>query len=133
MSETEPNQELELFREEIREAIETTMFIITSGQDEGPFPVDPFTLELGDESLSELPKDKADVLKDELYKLAGINGETKAIFSYQSEDDEEISVSVFEVNQTDEEGKGQSFFVHEIKHPDGSLDWQLSAHKDSLL
>lgn len=124
------HEELEAFRTEIREAIDTNIFIITSGQDEGPFSVDPFSLGLGDETLADLSSEKLSILREELNDLLGRTNETQSVANYQS--GEEISVSVFQGNQTDEEGNEQSFFVHEIKHPDGALDWQLSASPDPL-
>lgn len=131
--ETSP-EELEAFREEIRESIDSTIFIIVSGQDEGPFEIDPFSLGLGEQTLAELTPEKQAAIKEELYKLTGITeGETETSSTYLASDDENIYVSVFESHGMNEEGEEQPYYVHEIKHKSGELDWQISASQEPLL
>jgi hypothetical protein len=135
MSEKEnSHEELEAFREEFKDAVESTIFILTSGQDDGPFQIDPFSLGLGEQTLSELGPSKQSIVREELYRLAGITKETaEAISKYQAVDDETISVSVFEAQGINEEGEEQPIYLHEIEHEGGELDWQLSSSADPLL
>lgn len=133
MSEQETShEEIEAFREEISEAIEHSIFVVTTGQEEDPLSIDPFSLGLSDDyTLAELSPEKAAIVKQELYKAMGIMPDSKPTTTYQT--DEELSVSVFSNTLTDEEENEMPFFVHEIKHPDGELDWQLSNSSDPLL
>lgn len=127
-------EELEVFREEIREAIESTIFILSSSQDEGPFDVDPMSLGIGEETLPELSAEKQTIVKNELYRLLGMHEKEKQpTNTYTASDDETISVSVFEGQEIDEEGEEQLFYLHEIKHEGDELDWQLSNSSDPLL
>ena len=127
------HEELEAFREEIGEAIEATIFILTSGQDEGPFNVDPLSLGISEQTLPELSREKRAIVKIELYRLLRINEEEKHPTSnYTASDDETISVSVFEGQEVSEEGE-QVFYLHEIKHSEEELDWQISNSSDPLL
>ncbi|MDO8269241.1 MAG: hypothetical protein Q7T54_01055 [Candidatus Levybacteria bacterium] len=135
MSEVEiSHEELEAFREEIEESIDSTIFILVSGQDEGPFEIDPFSLGLSEQTLAELSLKQRAIVKEELYKFAGITeGETKTYSTYFASDDESISVSVFEGHGTNDEGEEKPFYIHEVKHESGELDWQLSASQNPLL
>jgi hypothetical protein len=135
MSEQEnSHEELEAFREELREGIESTIFILASGQDEGPFDIDPLSLGIGEQTLPELSPEEQAIVKNELYRLLKINEEEKQVTdSYTASDDENILVSVFKGQERNDEGEEQVFYLHEIKHPDGELDWQLSNSSDPLL
>lgn len=127
------HEELEAFREELREALDSTIYILITGQDEGPFNVDPLSLGISELSISELSSPELTILKDELYNITGIGEEKKIAASYHASDDESIEISVIEGYGTTEEGEEKPFFIHEIKHPDGELDWQISNSSIPLL
>lgn len=134
MSETETSPEnLEAFRNDFIAAVESSISILISGQDEEPFDIDPFSLGLGDETLPDLSSKKADIIEEELAKLLGRTSQTQPVSVYDVLEGEQLSVLVFEGTQQDEEGNDKHFYLHEIEHPDGALDWQLSASQDPLL
>lgn len=134
MSEQElSHEELEAFREELKEALDSTVFIITSGQDAGPFNVDPMSLGLGEGTMTEISAEKSEIIKEELYVLAGIEDQKPIVTTYTASDDENIAVAVIEAEGFNEEGEAVAYFIHEIKHQNGEFDWQLSASSDPLL
>ena len=134
MSEQEAShEELEAFREEIERAIDATIFIITSEQDAGSFTIDPFSLGLGDETLAELPVEKQRVVKAVLYDLSGItDSEYQCMDTYRTGENGDISVRLVEGVNVDEEGNVNTFYVHELQHADGQLDWQISTSMDRI-
>lgn len=129
MNEKEVNhEELEAFREEISSAIDSTIFILTSEQDAGPFTIDPFSLGLGDQILSELSPEKQNIVKEQLYNLAGISdGKYQALDTYHTGTNNEILIRIIEGITIDESGEVKSFYVHETEHPEGVFDWQISS------
>lgn len=129
MSEKEPSiEELESFQEDIGRMIESTIIILTTEQDTGPFTIDPFSLGLGEQTIAELTPEKQKLVKEELYNLASItDGKYQALDSYYTGANGELLVRVIEGTSVDENGEVKSFYVHEIEHPEGQLDWQISS------
>lgn len=131
MSETEHSpEELEAFRGEFRDAVESNVLIIVTRQDEGPFTLDPFSLGIGEESLPETSPERISVIKEELADLLGRTAETEPVAAYASDD---ITVKVFEGFQEDEQGTQQPYYLHELEYPDGNNEWQLSNAPDPVL
>lgn len=123
-------EELEAFREEMREAMEMAIIVVASGQETDPQSIDPFSLGISEETLAELTPEKLNLIKEELNILLGKSEETEANSTYETA--EGIKVSVFEGIHSDEEGNDQAYFVHQIEHPDGALDWQITPTTDPL-
>lgn len=148
-------EELEAFREEFKHAVESTLFVIVTGQDDGPFQIDPFSLGLGEQTLAEVGPSKQQIIKEELYKALRMEkDETEQVAEYKASDDENLSVSVFRSYYlTEEETRSineaykhfwgyeptrdveerHEVYLHEIKHEGGEIDWQLSNSSDPLL
>ena len=135
MSESDnPHEELEVFREAISSAIDSTIYILISGQEEGYFQIDPFSLGVSDQTNADLTPQQRDVLKKELYNQSGIiDGKLQAFDTYRTGEDGNLTVRIIEGTGLDDEGDVHIFYVHEIQHEDGALDWQLSNSFNRLL
>ncbi len=126
-------EEIEAFREDYRTAMEGNIEILISGQTDDHLETDPFSLGLSDETMAELDPTRIRVIQEELRKLIGRTDETQPVSLYESGEENKLAVAVFEGQQQDSEGNMKSFYMHEIKHPDGNLDWQLSTRPDPVL
>ena len=138
MSEQQPPEEkLDTFREEFNEAIESTIFIIVSGQEADPIDVNPLGLGIGEESMSELPPEKQEIIKDTLYRTAGISSETNPAQRYSidvEETGEHVDVVVFESSEINPEtGEEVKYYIHEYHHQNGEVGWQLSKRANPLI
>lgn len=107
--------------------------LLTSEQDTGSFQIDPFSLGLGDETIAELSPEKQRVVREVLYDLSGIvDSEFQAFDIYRAGEKGDMLVRILEGVDFNEEGEVKPFYIHELQHPNGELDWQISASMNRI-
>ena len=134
-NEYSPNQELEAYRETVREGIEMAAYSAISGVDEDAQALHPALWSEDPGELEDMTPEQQAILREEIYKFAGIDPEKKTpITQYGSPSEEGVNlVYVFEGSITDfETGEEKPYFLHEIEFPNGETEHMISSSSDPL-